>query len=107
MPSEDRESAPSTAPNPSDPTISDPPDTSGGNPPTDPSAPRAVRPQRGPAGLRARLRANALWRMKSYLRPYVPRLALIWFAAAAGTGVSIAIPMVSKEVIDGPIADGD
>lgn len=79
------------------------------NPATDPPVPRppVVRPQDGPGGFRARLRANALWRMKSYLRPHVPRLALIWLAAAVGTGVSIAIPMVSKEIIDGPIADGD
>ncbi|SDQ90758.1 ABC transporter ATP-binding protein [Thermostaphylospora chromogena] len=78
------------------------------NPATDPPVPRppVVRPQDGPGGFRARLRANALWRMKSYLRPHVPRLALIWLAAV-GTGVSIAIPMVSKEIIDGPIADGD
>src|SRR5262245_43777121 len=48
---------------------------------------------------------NSLWRMKSYLRPYVGRMIFMWVAALGGTAASIAIPLVSKEVIDGPIAD--
>lgn len=50
---------------------------------------------------------NSLWRLKSYLRPYVARLIIIWVGALTGVGASIAIPLVSREIIDGPIADGD
>jgi ATP-binding cassette, subfamily B, bacterial len=45
--------------------------------------------------------------MKSYLRPYVGRMIFMWVAALGGTAAAIAIPLVSKEVIDGPIADKD
>lgn len=49
------------------------------------------------------LSTNSLWRMKSYLRPYVTRLVAIWLLALLGIGVSIALPLVGKEVIDGPV----
>jgi ATP-binding cassette subfamily B protein len=45
--------------------------------------------------------------MKSYLRPYVARMVVMWTGALAGTAAAIAIPLVSREVIDGPIAHKD
>ncbi|NUR90224.1 MAG: ABC transporter ATP-binding protein [Nonomuraea sp.] len=45
--------------------------------------------------------------MKSYLRPHVARLICIWLSAMLGIAASIALPLVSKEVIDGPVARGD
>ncbi|MGN9844654.1 ABC transporter ATP-binding protein [Nonomuraea sp. H19] len=53
------------------------------------------------------LSSNSLWRMKSYLRPYVTRLVFIWLAALAGIAAGIALPLISKEVIDGPVTNGD
>ncbi|GAA5044338.1 ABC transporter ATP-binding protein [Thermocatellispora tengchongensis] len=54
-----------------------------------------------------RLSALSLWRLRSYLRPYLGRLALIWVSAILGIGAGIAIPLVGKEIIDGPIARRD
>ncbi|WP_425452186.1 ABC transporter ATP-binding protein [Thermasporomyces composti] len=45
--------------------------------------------------------------MRSYLRPYVGRLIFMLFAALAGVGASLAIPLVIREIIDGPIAHRD
>ncbi|MFD1537694.1 ABC transporter ATP-binding protein [Nonomuraea guangzhouensis] len=45
--------------------------------------------------------------MKPYLRPYVLRLVFIWLAAIIGIGASIALPLVGKEVVDGPVLHGD
>ncbi|WP_188187412.1 ABC transporter ATP-binding protein [Nonomuraea sp. SYSU D8015] len=53
------------------------------------------------------LSSNSLWRMKSYLRPYVARLVFIWLTALVGIAVGIAFPLISKEVIDGPVLRGD
>ncbi len=54
-----------------------------------------------PAGVRS------LWRLKGYLRPHLPALVVMLVAALAGVGVSLAIPLVTKAMIDGPIADGE
>ncbi|WP_240777127.1 ABC transporter ATP-binding protein [Nonomuraea basaltis] len=53
------------------------------------------------------LSSNSLWRMKSYLRPYVARLVFIWLSALVGIAAGIALPLISKQVIDGPVAHGD
>ncbi len=45
--------------------------------------------------------------MKSYLRPYISRLVLIWLSALTGVGIGIVIPLVSGRIIDGPVAHGD
>jgi ATP-binding cassette, subfamily B, bacterial len=62
-----------------------------------------------PAPGRARvLGATAsLWRMRPYVRPYAGRLAIMVLAALAGVGASIVVPLVTREVVDGPIAHGD
>jgi ATP-binding cassette, subfamily B, bacterial len=50
---------------------------------------------------------GSLWRLKGYLRPHLAALVLMLVASLAGVGVSLAIPLVTKAVIDGPIADGE
>ncbi|XVQ88936.1 ABC transporter ATP-binding protein [Microbispora siamensis] len=45
--------------------------------------------------------------MRSYLRPYVPSLVVSWLAALLGIAAATVIPLVSKEIIDGPVAHGD
>jgi ATP-binding cassette subfamily B protein len=54
-----------------------------------------------PAGI------HALWRLRHYLRPHVPALVIMLVTSLAGVGVSLAIPLVTKAMIDGPIADRD
>src|SRR5215212_143360 len=54
-----------------------------------------------PAGI------HSLWRLRGYLKPHLPALGVMTAAAVAGVGLSITIPLVTKAIIDGPIADGD
>src|SRR5258708_35588715 len=49
----------------------------------------------------------ALWRPREYLRSYLWLLALMLTAAVGAAGAEIAIPLLVKAVIDGPIAHGD
>src|SRR5258708_1626193 len=49
----------------------------------------------------------ALWRTREYLRSYLWLLALMLAAAVGAAGAEIAIPLLVKAVIDGPIAHGD
>ncbi|MEV7965971.1 ABC transporter ATP-binding protein [Sphaerisporangium sp. NPDC088356] len=63
--------------------------------------PAPISPERPRSG-----RARSLRRLTPYLRPYVLRLILIWLATMAGLATSIAIPLVGKEIIDGPVGHG-
>src|SRR5215475_4279194 len=49
----------------------------------------------------------ALWRLRSYLRPYRFQLIGMIAAALAAEGAEIAIPLLIKAVIDGAIAHHD
>lgn len=53
------------------------------------------------------MRSSALWRMRTYARPYVRQMVVMTFVALAGLLAATSIPMVTKAVIDGPLADGD
>lgn len=50
---------------------------------------------------------HSLWRLRSYLRPYAPAMIVSWVAAFLGISAGTIIPLVGKEVIDGPVARGD
>lgn len=50
---------------------------------------------------------RSLWRLRNYLRPYIGSLVIMGSTAIVGVFVSLSIPLVTKAVIDGPIADGD
>ncbi len=50
---------------------------------------------------------RSLWRLRSYLRPYVGSLTIMGTTAVTGVFVSMSIPLVTKAIIDGPISDGD
>jgi ATP-binding cassette, subfamily B, bacterial len=49
----------------------------------------------------------ALWRTREYLRPYYRQLALMLAAAITAAAAEIAIPLLIKGIIDGPIAHGN
>ncbi len=57
-----------------------------------------------PAGARA---TTSLWRLRGYLRPYAHLLVIMLLAAMGMVAASLAIPLVTGRVIDGPIAAGD
>ena len=50
---------------------------------------------------------RSLWRLRPYLRPYYRSLSIMAAAALGFVFVSMSIPLVTKEIIDGPIASGD
>src|SRR5919107_3801184 len=54
-----------------------------------------------PAGI------HSLWRLRGYLKPHLPALAVMSAAAVGAVGLTITIPLVTKAIIDGPIADRD
>ena len=56
-------------------------------------------PQARPGGTRS------LWRLRGYLRPYRVHLAVMGSTALVGVFVSLSIPLVTKSIIDGPIAE--
>ena len=49
----------------------------------------------------------ALWRLRSYLRPYRVQLAIMLAAACASVAAEIVIPLLTKDLIDSGIATGD
>ncbi len=48
---------------------------------------------------------RSLWRLRRYLLPYRWSLTLMAVTAVIGVFVSLAIPLVTRAMIDGPIAD--
>ncbi len=48
---------------------------------------------------------RSLWRLRGYLLPYRFALALMGATAVVGVFVSLAIPLVTKAIIDGPITE--
>ena len=49
---------------------------------------------------------KSLWRLRSYLRPHLVALAIMLGTALGGIALSIAIPLVTAALIDGPITNG-
>ncbi len=47
---------------------------------------------------------HSLWRLRNFLRPYRWSLLVMALAAGIGVFVSLSIPLVTKAIIDGPIA---
>jgi ATP-binding cassette, subfamily B, bacterial len=61
----------------------------------------------GPDGSRKQRASDSLWRLRHYLGPY--RARFIWSAILAGLGIgaTIVVPLVTRAVIDGPIANSN
>jgi len=53
------------------------------------------------------VRYRSLRRVLPYVRPYRRALVVIAVAATFGLAASVAIPLLTERVIDGPLADGD
>ena len=53
------------------------------------------------------MRYRSLRRVLPYLRAYRRALVVIAIASAFGLAAAVAIPLVTEQVIDGPLADGD
>jgi ATP-binding cassette, subfamily B, bacterial len=78
-------------------------------PPNTASSPPHARDQlTSPEQVPARVQtpAQALWRMREYLRPYYLVLALMITAAVLAVSSEIAIPLITKSVIDSVVVKG-
>ncbi|MEY2422161.1 MAG: ATP-binding cassette, subfamily bacterial [Acidimicrobiaceae bacterium] len=53
------------------------------------------------------LQRRALWRTRPYLRPYARHMAVIVFTSIMSSAFQVALPLIVKTVIDGPLHDGD
>jgi ABC-type multidrug transport system fused ATPase/permease subunit len=49
---------------------------------------------------------GALWRLRGYLRPFRRQMIIMLAAALGAVAAEIAIPLLTKSVIDGAIAHG-
>lgn len=65
-------------------------------------APRISSPPNG-----RRRAASSLWRFRGYLVPYAGRFVFMFVVALIGTGLGIVTPLITREIIDGPIAASD
>ncbi len=50
---------------------------------------------------------RSLLRLRSYVRPYAGQMLTMLVAAMLAVAASIAVPLVTKSVVDGPIRSGD
>ncbi len=56
----------------------------------------------------ARVRpVGALWRLRGYLKPFRAQMIVMFAAALGAVAAEIAIPLLTKSVVDGAIAHGD
>jgi ATP-binding cassette, subfamily B, bacterial len=75
---------------------------------TPPALPHAqTRQTAGGSEQREQTPLAALWRTREYLRPYYLQLMLMLAAAITAAAAEIAIPLLIKGIIDGPIAHGN
>ncbi|MCW2751007.1 MAG: transporter, transrane region, partial [Aeromicrobium sp.] len=56
------------------------------------------------AGVRS---STSLWRLRGYLRPHMWSLIVMLVAALLAVIVGLLIPLVTRAIVDGPIADHD
>src|SRR5687768_13414701 len=52
-------------------------------------------------------REHALWRVRPYLRPYRRHMAFIVISSIVSSAGMVAVPLIVKVVVDGPLQDGD
>jgi ATP-binding cassette subfamily B protein len=60
-----------------------------------------------PAGAHERGPIASLWRMREYVRPYLAQMVFMVVAALLGVGAAMVVPLVIRNVVDGPLAHGD
>jgi ATP-binding cassette subfamily B protein len=75
-----------------------------------PDRPAAIAPRPKRIGRNGKPRQRAsesLWRLRHYLGPYRARFITSAVLATVGIGATIVVPLVTKAVIDGPIAEAE
>jgi ATP-binding cassette subfamily B protein len=77
------------------------------DPTTEPTAVTLRPPGRGGDSRRTTSPAASIWRFRSYLLPYRWRFVVMLVVSVLGIGASILVPLVTRRVVDGPIAHSD
>ena len=78
-------------------------------PPTSASSPphaQTTASEHGSEPAQAQTPAQALWRLREYMRPYYAGLVLMIMAAILAVTAEIAIPLITKSVIDKVVVQG-
>ncbi|MBO4208515.1 ABC transporter ATP-binding protein [Micromonospora echinofusca] len=52
-------------------------------------------------------RVRNLWRLRRYVRPHLAEYGWLLLAALAATGAGLAVPLITRRMVDGPIAERD
>ncbi|MGI8459702.1 MAG: ABC transporter ATP-binding protein [Propionibacteriaceae bacterium] len=84
------------------------PSMSSAHPPSEPTAldrQAAILPP--PAPGQRRRASTSILRLRRYLVPYRARFVVMAVASVIGVGATIVVPLVTKAVVDGPVAQGD
>ena len=63
--------------------------------------------QHPPSRVKTTMHLSGLWRVRAYVRPYAGAMVAMVLAAFAGLAAATTMPLVTKAVIDGPVARGD
>jgi ATP-binding cassette subfamily B protein len=53
------------------------------------------------------VRERALWRVGPYLRPFTGKIVVVVTTAMVGIAAQLAIPLIAKAVVDGPVNRGE
>lgn len=69
--------------------------------------PTIAPPSLGKDGQPVKRASSSIWRLRTYMAPYRSRYLMMCVFAALGVGASIVVPLVTRAVIDGPIAKSD
>ncbi|MEH1012287.1 ABC transporter ATP-binding protein [Micromonospora sp. CPCC 206060] len=48
-----------------------------------------------------------MWRLRHYVRPHLAEYGWLLLAALTATGAGLAVPLITRRVVDGPIAEQD
>ncbi|MFW6597890.1 ABC transporter ATP-binding protein [Propionibacteriaceae bacterium Y2011] len=76
-----------------------------------PTAPVALaeldRPPRIAAKPEKTRRVTSLWRLRNYIKPFAHRFLFSLVMALCGIGLGLATPLLTRAVIDGPVAHSD
>jgi len=68
---------------------------------------RTMPPSTSPPSAASRHTFASLWRMRIYVRPYRWQMLAMFVVALGSSLIAVAVPLLTRAIIDGPIESGD
>ena len=68
---------------------------------------RTMPPSTSPPAAASRHTFASLWRLRTYVRPYRWQMLAMFLVALASSLIAVAVPLLTRAIIDGPIERGD